>query len=114
MSIIGISKEIEDSSTGASIGFHVIEYSCADQRGGVCTAVVGGYFNQAAYTSSKNSISRTTVTISGVPSRGSDSLDWMYSQLVAATESSATTSSTTSPYVAATSTIYSGGTLVSA
>lgn len=114
MSTIGIAKELTDSSTGASIGFHVIEYSCADQRSGACTAVVGGYFNQAAYTSGKNSISRTTVAISGVPSRGSDSLDWMYSQLVAATESSSTSSSTTSPSAAATSTIYSGGTLVSA
>ncbi|WP_374491569.1 hypothetical protein [Brachymonas sp.] len=114
-SIIGISKDLTDSGTGAIVNFHVIEYSCIDQRSDLCTAVVSGYISQAAYSEGKNSISRTSVTIAGTPVRGGDALDWMYAQLCEAVSfSSDGNPALASPTASSTSTIYSGGMTVSA
>jgi hypothetical protein len=82
MSIKGIALCIEDAGTGATVSFHRIEFYSVDPRSGQTTAHISGYVSETKQIAGRNPLLQKSITLSGVPSRGNDAQDWIYSELV--------------------------------
>lgn len=82
MAIKGIDILVEDSGTGASANFHRVEFYSVDERSGQTTAHVSGYVSEVKQLAGRNPLMQRSITLYGVPARGVDSQDWIYTELV--------------------------------
>jgi hypothetical protein len=82
MSIKGIDLLIEDTATGAQSSFHQVAFYSAELRAGQVTAHVSSYVSEVKLEAGRNPLMQRSITLSGSPTRGMDTLDWIYTELV--------------------------------
>jgi hypothetical protein len=82
MTIKGIDILIEDEGTGAQAHFHQIAWYSVDPRAGQTTTHVSGYVSESKQVAGRNPLMQRSITIYGVPVRGGDAMDWIYTELV--------------------------------
>lgn len=82
MSIKGIDQLVEDAGTGAQANFHQIAFYAVELRSSQTTVHVSGYVSEAKLLAGRNPLMQRSITLSGVPARDGDALDWIYTELV--------------------------------
>jgi hypothetical protein len=82
MTIKGIDILVEDEGTGAQANFHRIELYSVDVRSGQTTAHISGYVSEVKQLAGRNPLMQRSVTVYGVPDRGVDAQDWIYTELI--------------------------------
>lgn len=73
--------EIDDPSTGAVAGLHVIGSYTVDVTAKFCQSHIHGFVSAKALADGKRAVGIRHVTVPGLPGEGDDPMTWIYTRL---------------------------------